>query len=325
MSNFDSWLENSRDDPLAWIWLEVKDLLAQNDDFATRYSLYLDEILKNKNGYSDQFSEFLSPLESLYCELNCIKMPEGSEANLKKLLDSLKPKRQKIKEIMIFAINNSDKHSVQVLELLFRKFPLSTYETKLSILYCISDILYNSHSLKMGAWKLRNCIMGLFPYLVSHIAFNNEMGNSFYLNLVSKTQDIIDLWFEWKIFPSEYIKGISSTLHFDHKFQEMSKKCQIKLTSCFNGNNIDDGALLDGYILSVLSIWPLRSRRPTWRTWREINDLLIQKNLHESKLRRDWISNNGVIFPPIKSYGLSNFLHRISFLSIFNYPITPSK
>ncbi|KAJ1612458.1 RPR domain containing protein [Cryptosporidium canis] len=313
-------LEN---DPIQWIWADLAEKCGdfgskcQHDDFVVSYNRYLDEVRDNYDENLDIYDRFYSPIESLNSELSCEGMPGRLEEKYAKLLDSLTTKRAKINEVMTFVVDFSDQYSVQMIELLIQRFPNSAFEVKLSILYCISDILYNSHSSKTGAWKLRNCIMGLFPYLVSHISFHKNRGNSSYTELTTKTKNIIDIWLEWKIFPLEYIRGLCSALNFDQKLEEMKNDPKTRLVS-----NIDEespnGVLLDDGIISVLSVWPIKSRSPVWRIWREIRDLLEKKSLHEPKLRQDWIMKYGIIIAPLRLFGLTNFLHRVSNFYTYN-------
>ncbi|CUV07694.1 unnamed protein product [Cryptosporidium hominis] len=309
-------------DPLCWIWIDLDgtinnmNSLEQNDDFMMLYNKYLEDIKENYDENLNVYEKFSSPIESLYYELSCERMPDNLEKSYERLLDSLTTKRMKINEIMTFVVDYSDQHSVQMIELLIQRFPNSTFEVKVSILYCISDILYNSHSSKIGAWKLRNCIMNIFPYLVSHISFQSNRGNSCYIDLINKTKSIIEIWIDWKIFPLEYIEGLSSSLCFDKMLDEMKNDKKTKLISNIN-DEISDGILLDKDIVSILSIWPIKSRLPVWKVWREMNNLLINKSLHEPKIRQDWVMNYGIVIAPLKLFGLTNFLHRIS--NWYNY------
>ncbi|KAH8582051.1 RPR domain containing [Cryptosporidium sp. chipmunk genotype I] len=309
-------------DPLCWIWIDLDETnnyinsIEQSEDFTILYKKYLEDIKKNYDENLDVYDQFSSPIESLNCELSCERMPNSLEESYEKLLDGLTTKRMKINEVMTFVVDYSDLHSVQMIELLVQRFPNSSFEIKLSILYCISDILYNSHSSKIGAWKLRNCIMSMFPYLVSHISFQSSRGNSSYIDLINKTKSIIEIWIDWKIFPLEYIKGLSSSLYFDKTLDEMKNDKKTKLISNIN-DEVSDGILLDKDIASILSIWPIKSRLPVWKVWREMNNLLINKNLHEPKIRQDWVMNYGIVIAPIKLFGLTNFLHRVS--NFYNY------
>ncbi|OII73577.1 uncharacterized protein cubi_03375 [Cryptosporidium ubiquitum] len=322
MSSFEELLKITGNDPLSWLWADLvetnyQDTENQIDGFMVSYNKYLEEIKKNYDENLDIYDQFSSPIESLSSELSCERMPNSLEKNYTKLLDNLTTKRMKINEVMTFVVDYSDLHSVQMIELLIQKFPNSTFEMKLSILYCISDILYNSRSSKTGAWKLRNCIMNMFPYLISHISFQSNRGNSSYMDLIDKTKSIIDIWVDWKIFPLEYIKGLNSTLYFDKMLEEMKSDKKTILTSNFN-DEVSNGTLLDKDIISILSIWPIKTRPIVWKVWKEMNDLLINKSLHEPKLRQDWIINYGIVIAPLKLFGLTNFLHRISNFYIYN-------
>lgn len=321
----DAPLKTHENDPISWIWVDLAETNnhmvghpeEQDDEFTVLYNKYVEEIKENYDENLNVYDKFSSPIESLSGELNSERMSSSMENKYNQLLDSLTTKRMKINQVMTFVLDYSDQHSVQMIELLLQRFPNALFETKLSILYCISDILYNSHSSKTGAWKLRNCIMNLFPYLVSHISFQNNRGNSSYAELTTKTKSIIDIWLDWKIFPLDYIKGLWSTLRFDQKLEEMKNDPKTKLVS-----NIDeetsDGVLLNKGIVSILSIWPIKSRQQVWKVWKEINDLLANKNLHEPKLRQYWIMNYGIIIAPFRLFGLTDFMNRISNLYIHN-------
>ncbi|KAK6591224.1 RPR domain containing [Cryptosporidium xiaoi] len=319
--DFSNWLNNSLDDPLSWIWQgidENKDVGNNLDEFIDIYRKYVVEVLRS----SDKKAEYdlSSPIESLCRDLKSKKMPVQTSNQFQMLINELSLKRKDILNIMKFVVDNSDLHSVHMIEKLLKIFPFSDNTIKKSIIYCISDILYNSHSLIPGAWKLRNCIMNLFPYLVSHISYQLSVGNNSYSSLIDDISDILKIWIDWNVFPKPYIKGVFSTLYFDRKYNAKKNESNNRILLISKSPKLD-GKLLDNYILSIISIWPIRSRKSTCKYWFEIKNLINDSCFYENKLRQDWLNNNGIIVPPIIIHGISNFLHRISFLEVFENSI----
>ncbi|KAH8740731.1 RPR domain containing protein [Cryptosporidium ryanae] len=313
---FLDWLNKSLEDPLSWVWQgidKVKDISHSSDEFTEVYKKYL---IKNKyDNYEITKYDFTSPIESLYRDLKSQEMPIQIKDQFQTLINELSLKRKNILNIMKFVVDYSDLHSAHMIEMLIKVFPFSNNIIKKSVIYCLSDILYNSHSSISGAWKLRNCMMNLFPYLVSHISYHSSIGNSSYSELVQVTENILRIWLDWDIFPKPYIKGVFSTLYFDKKY-ELRSESSGKISIISKSPKLD-GKLLEKEILSIISIWPIRSRKPTFKFWFEIKNLMNTNCFNEHKLRQDWIINNGIIVPPIITHGISNFLHRISYLEVF--------
>ncbi|EAN32104.1 RNA recognition motif family protein [Theileria parva strain Muguga] len=189
--------------------------------------------------------------------------------------------RNDICNAMLFVINNSES-AYHLTDLLFNYFndPNTNVQQKISILYVISDVLYNSSSSKQYSWVYRNSIEKHLPQLFHSIKQYKEKSTSKISSqqLIDAVMKLLSIWDSWTVYSQQFLNGLEATLLGDDldSFKTLPEFEQHKDLLSTN-----DGVVVDYF--DLLATLPLKYRETAYKyllmRLKELKSMCLQRGL----------------------------------------------
>ncbi|XP_953386.1 uncharacterized protein TA10170 [Theileria annulata] len=208
-------------------------------------------------------------------------LSEEKKKEFDEILSGVTSVRNDICNAMLFVINNSES-AYHLTDLLFNHFndPNTTVQQKISILYVISDVLYNSSSSRQFAWVYRNSIEKHLPQLFHSIKLYKDKSTSKISSqqLIDAVMKLLSVWDSWTVYPQQFLNGLEATLFGDDfdSFKTLPEFEEYKeLVS------VNDGVHIDYF--DLLSTIPLKYRETAYKyllmRLKELKTMCLQRGL----------------------------------------------
>lgn len=126
---------------------------------------------------------------------------------------TLTTEREKISELMLFCLDHAYA-SQEIVDLLYKSCLIPTtviFPTKISRLYLINDILYNSSNVNIpNAWKYRSAFEKILPDVFTHLS---EICSAIDSRLKAEQMrrailNILGVWNQWIVFNKGYLDDL---------------------------------------------------------------------------------------------------------------------
>ncbi|GBE58694.1 RNA binding protein [Babesia ovata] len=191
-------------------------------------------------------------------------MLDSDLSRLEKLLRDCTTTRGSVAEAMMFIINHGES-AYQVTDYLVNSIleDTPTVDKKISRLYILSDVLYNTSASNKFAWLYRTTFEKRIPEVFAH--FREFMKTSSSKIAVQQLMDcvtrMLPAWHQWNAYPTEYIYGLESAL-WGPDFESFTTMPQFEehraaLDSTYDGEKME--------YFDVLSRFPLKWRETAYR------------------------------------------------------------
>ncbi|EDO08409.1 hypothetical protein BBOV_III008490 [Babesia bovis T2Bo] len=142
-------------------------------------------------------------------------MQQSELRKLESILSNATTIRGYIADAMMFMINHGES-AVQVtdclVEYIMKDSP--TVDTKISRLYILSDVLYNTSASHQFGWIYRLTFEKKIPEVFAHIReyIKSSTSKIAVQELISCVERILNAWHQWDAYPQEYLYGLESML-----------------------------------------------------------------------------------------------------------------
>lgn len=130
------------------------------------------------------------------------------------MLTKLDMSKSMVGEVMAYIITHSE-YAEEIVSLICRSLSITAtpvFPLKISRLYLISDILYNSSSNVPNCWKYRTYFERELPNIFKHLGYvrRNLQKRLKQEQMRIAVSDVITSWEKWIVFPSSYMKNLMS-------------------------------------------------------------------------------------------------------------------
>ncbi|CDR97285.1 surp module family protein, putative [Babesia bigemina] len=191
-------------------------------------------------------------------------MMHSDISRLEKLLRDCTTTRGSVAEAMMFIINHGES-AFQVTDYLVNSIleDTPTVDKKISRLYILSDVLYNTSASNKFAWLYRSSFEKRIPEVFAHFRQFMKTSSSKIAvqQLIGSITRMLPAWRQWNAYPTEYIHGLESAL-WGPDFESFAtlphfEEHREAIDSTYDGEKME--------YFDVLSRFPLKWREAAYR------------------------------------------------------------